>query len=68
MVLSSINLLCSYINGSSTPPGDQEKVQTMHVYEINELDRESPAYLRLSQKQVENALGDLVPFTNKAIN
>jgi hypothetical protein len=35
------------------------------VYEINERDRESPAYLRLSAKQTENALGDLVPFTNK---
>ncbi|XP_042382096.1 allene oxide cyclase, chloroplastic-like [Zingiber officinale] len=40
------------------------KVQEMHVYEINELDRNSPAYLRLSQKEV-NSLGDLVPFTNK---
>lgn len=36
----------------------------MYVYEINERDRESPAYLRLSQKSV-NSLGDLVPFTNK---
>jgi hypothetical protein len=41
------------------------KVQELHVYEINERDRESPAYLRLSAKQTENALGDLVPFTNK---
>ncbi|XP_006650236.1 allene oxide cyclase, chloroplastic [Oryza brachyantha] len=41
------------------------KVQEMYVYEINERDRESPAYLRLSAKQTENALGDLVPFTNK---
>nr|AFP87550.1 allene oxide cyclase 4 [Oryza sativa Indica Group] len=41
------------------------KVQEMFVYEINERDRESPAYLRLSAKQTENALGDLVPFTNK---
>ncbi|KAK9676150.1 hypothetical protein RND81_11G057900 [Saponaria officinalis] len=40
------------------------KVQELYVYEINERDRESPAYLRLSQKQV-NSLGDLVPFTNK---
>ncbi|KAF3788951.1 Allene oxide cyclase 4 [Nymphaea thermarum] len=39
-------------------------VQELHVYEINERDRRSPAYLRLSQKQV-NSLGDLVPFTNK---
>jgi len=34
------------------------------VYEINERDRGSPAYLRLSQKSV-NSLGDLVPFSNK---
>ncbi|KAL5218722.1 hypothetical protein ABZP36_019406 [Zizania latifolia] len=44
------------------------KVQELHVYEINERDRESPAYLRLSAKQTENALGDLVPFTNKVYN
>ncbi|RRT40182.1 hypothetical protein B296_00058679, partial [Ensete ventricosum] len=41
------------------------KVQELCVYEINERDRGSPAYLRLSQKQV-NSLGDLVPFSNKA--
>jgi hypothetical protein len=41
------------------------KVQELYVYELNERDRESPAYLRLSAKQSENALGDLVPFTNK---
>ncbi|XP_050230517.1 allene oxide cyclase, chloroplastic-like [Mercurialis annua] len=40
------------------------KVQELCVYEINERDRGSPAYLRLSQKQV-NSLGDLVPFSNK---
>lgn len=40
------------------------KVQELHIYEINDLDRGSPAYLRLSQKPV-NSLGDLVPFTNK---
>ncbi|EXB53999.1 Allene oxide cyclase 4 [Morus notabilis] len=40
------------------------KVQELHVYEINERDRGSPAFLKLSQKQV-NSLGDLVPFTNK---
>ncbi|KAE8660830.1 Allene oxide cyclase 2 [Hibiscus syriacus] len=45
---------------NSTP----EKVQEMHVYEMNERDRGSPAYLRLSQKSV-NSLGDLVPFSNK---
>jgi allene oxide cyclase len=40
-------------------------VEELYVYELNERDRESPAYLRLSAKQTENALGDLVPFTNK---
>ncbi|KAL2551830.1 Allene oxide cyclase 4 [Forsythia ovata] len=40
------------------------KIQELHVYEINERDRGSPAYLRLSQKTV-NTLGDLVPFSNK---
>ncbi|XP_009395977.2 allene oxide cyclase, chloroplastic [Musa acuminata AAA Group] len=40
------------------------KVQELSVYEINERDRGSPVYLRLSQKEV-NCLGDLVPFSNK---
>ncbi|CAL0317358.1 unnamed protein product [Lupinus luteus] len=40
------------------------KVQELSVYEMNERDRGSPAYLRLSQKS-ENSLGDLVPFSNK---
>ncbi|KAG9158700.1 hypothetical protein Leryth_023481 [Lithospermum erythrorhizon] len=40
------------------------KVQELYVYEINERDRGSPAYLRLSKKEV-NTLGDLVPFSNK---
>ncbi|CAH9062474.1 unnamed protein product [Cuscuta europaea] len=40
------------------------KVQELCVYEINERDRRSPAYLRLSYNKV-NSLGDLVPFTNK---
>ncbi|KAI6691580.1 hypothetical protein NL676_028408 [Syzygium grande] len=46
--------------GDSTPG----KVQELHVYEINERDRGSPAILKLSQKPV-NSLGDLVPFSNK---
>lgn len=54
--------LCAAPKATSAPSGD---VQLLHVYEINERDRESPAYLRFSKKQVENALGDLVPFTNK---
>ncbi|KAK2971538.1 hypothetical protein RJ640_017907 [Escallonia rubra] len=40
------------------------KVQELCVYEINERDRGSPAFLKLSQKPV-NSLGDLVPFSNK---
>ncbi|KAK7316205.1 hypothetical protein VNO77_35041 [Canavalia gladiata] len=46
------------------PSSDSAKVQELSVYEINERDRGSPAYLRLSQKTV-NSLGDLVPFSNK---
>ncbi|KAK2397042.1 allene oxide cyclase, chloroplastic [Trifolium repens] len=42
----------------------EAKVQEIFVYEINERDRGSPAYLRLSQK-LTNSLGDLVPFSNK---
>ncbi|URD96870.1 allene oxide cyclase [Musa troglodytarum] len=43
------------------PPSDSgpNKVQELCVYEINERDRGSPAYLRLSQKEV-NFLGDLL--------
>ncbi|KAF6143785.1 hypothetical protein GIB67_016706 [Kingdonia uniflora] len=40
------------------------KIQELSVYEINELDRGSPAYLHLSQKEV-HTIGDLVPFSNK---
>nr|WVH45696.1 alleneoxidecyclase [Betula platyphylla] len=47
-------------SGSARPT----KVHELYVYEINERDRGSPAYLRLSQKSV-NSLGDLVPLTNK---
>lgn len=39
--------------------------QELNVYEFNERDRGSPAYLRLSNKPV-NSLGDLVIFSNKA--
>ncbi|WCJ25408.1 Allene oxide cyclase chloroplastic [Euphorbia peplus] len=39
-------------------------IQELSVYEMNERDRQSPAYLRLSQKTV-NSIGDLVPFSNK---
>lgn len=44
----------------STPP----KVQELHVYELNEGDRNSPAVLKLGKKP-ELCLGDLIPFTNK---
>ncbi|XVF31570.1 hypothetical protein REPUB_Repub17cG0002000 [Reevesia pubescens] len=57
----------SFICKSQAIPSDNStpnKVQELHVYEINERDRGSPAYLRLSQKPV-NCLGDLVPFSNK---
>ncbi|CAI8595639.1 unnamed protein product [Vicia faba] len=40
------------------------KVQELFVYEMNERDRGSPAYLKLSQRPM-NSLGDLVPFSNK---
>ncbi|KAL6184318.1 hypothetical protein ACLB2K_045720 [Fragaria x ananassa] len=51
----------------SSPSSETErstKVQELNVYEINERDRGSPAFLKLSQKPV-NSLGDLVPFSNK---
>lgn len=51
-------------NAASAQGPPSGSVQELHVYEINELDRGSPAYLRLSQKPVNN-LGDLVPFSNK---
>ncbi|CAM8979151.1 unnamed protein product [Rhodiola kirilowii] len=40
------------------------RVQELCVYEINERDRSSPAYLNLSKNET-HSLGDLVPFTNK---
>nr|AAU11327.1 allene oxide cyclase [Hyoscyamus niger] len=49
---------------SSSTDSTTTKVQELSVYELNEHDRGSPAYLRLSQKNV-NSLGDLVPFSNK---
>ncbi|KAJ8494038.1 hypothetical protein OPV22_015759 [Ensete ventricosum] len=63
---SAINVSLSSTNHASLESGGRPaaKVQEMCVYEINELDRNSPAYLRLSQKDV-NSLGDLVPFSNK---
>lgn len=48
----------------SSDSRSSSKVQEVHLYEINERDRGSPAYLRLSQKTV-NSIGDIVPFSNK---
>ncbi|KAJ4707130.1 Allene oxide cyclase [Melia azedarach] len=48
----------------ASPADDPRPIQELYMYEINERDRGSPAYLRLSQKPV-NSLGDLVPFSNK---
>lgn len=59
-VNSTTSFSCKAQADSRTPT----KVQELCVYEINERDRGSPAYLRLSQKTV-NSLGDLVPFSNK---
>ncbi|OVA05031.1 Allene oxide cyclase [Macleaya cordata] len=52
------------VTATKTESPKPTKVQELHVYEINERDRGSPAYLRLSKKEV-NSLGDLVPFSNK---
>ncbi|KAM5567643.1 allene oxide cyclase, chloroplastic-like [Rosa sericea] len=49
---------------TAEPSSRPTKVQELNVYEMNERDRGSPAYLRLSKKEV-NSLGDLVPFSNK---
>ncbi|CAI8594150.1 unnamed protein product [Vicia faba] len=49
---------------SQAEPSETVKVQELCVYEINERDRGSPAYLPFSKKDV-NSLGDLVPFSNK---
>ncbi|MQL75404.1 hypothetical protein Taro_007763 [Colocasia esculenta] len=35
------------------------------MYKMYKRDRERPAHLLPSRRQVENALGDLVPFANK---
>lgn len=54
---------------------DTATKQTFTVYELNEFDRDSPAFLELSRQSVNKidpetgahikALGDQVPFTNK---
>ncbi|KAG5527909.1 hypothetical protein RHGRI_028737 [Rhododendron griersonianum] len=67
LTTSSATATRSFTCKSQSNPSDASrpsKVQELFVYEINERDRGSPAYLRLSQKTV-NSLGDLVPFSNK---
>ncbi|NP_001311907.1 allene oxide cyclase 4, chloroplastic-like [Nicotiana tabacum] len=59
---NSKSFYCKSQSGSTD--SSTTKVQELSVYELNERDRGSPAYLRLSQKNV-NSLGDLVPFSNK---
>ncbi|XP_059655548.1 allene oxide cyclase, chloroplastic-like [Cornus florida] len=62
----TITTTAFFFNNCKTKPDSSRptKVQELCVYELNERDRDSPAYLRLSQKPV-NSLGDLVPLTNK---
>ncbi|KAL2519127.1 Allene oxide cyclase 4 [Abeliophyllum distichum] len=62
----SISTKAFFWNIFKTKPDSSRstKVQELYVYEINERDRGSPAYLKLSKKEV-NSLGDLVPFSNK---
>ncbi|PWA35709.1 allene oxide cyclase [Artemisia annua] len=65
--VSSGNRRSFSVKSQSTSPSESSRPTKVHelcVYEINERDRGSPAYLRLGQKPV-NSLGDLVPFTNK---
>ncbi|KAL5726317.1 allene-oxide cyclase [Ranunculus cassubicifolius] len=67
--ITTKSLVFSTKKGTQTPRASLDssrptKVQELSVYEINERDRGSPAYLRLSKKEV-NSLGDLVPFSNK---
>ncbi|GAA0139603.1 hypothetical protein Leryth_015056 [Lithospermum erythrorhizon] len=54
----------TYNNEPTSSDSESTKVQELYVYEINELDRDSPAYLRLSGKII-SSIGDLVPFSNK---
>ncbi|GJT06174.1 allene oxide cyclase, chloroplastic-like protein [Tanacetum coccineum] len=65
--VSSVNIRSFSVKSQSTNSSESSRPTKVHelcVYEINERDRGSPAYLRLGQKPV-NSLGDLVPFTNK---
>ncbi|XP_058179176.1 allene oxide cyclase, chloroplastic-like [Rhododendron vialii] len=58
------SFICKSQSNNRPDASTPTKIQELYVYEINERDRGSPAYLRLSQKPV-NSLGDLVPFSNK---
>ncbi|KAJ4829337.1 hypothetical protein Tsubulata_015457 [Turnera subulata] len=56
-----------FSNCKSESPSESKKtanVQELHVYEINELDRDGPAVLPLS-KTPQNLLAKLVPLTKK---
>ncbi|XP_038906629.1 allene oxide cyclase, chloroplastic-like [Benincasa hispida] len=66
-ITSNNSTITSLLFNKSKPVSDSPKsakVQEMFAYEINERDRGSPAFLKLSKK-AENSLGDLVPFSNK---
>ncbi|CAN6575609.1 unnamed protein product [Malus baccata var. baccata] len=66
-VLKASSFTCESQANPSTETDERpgsEVPQVLHVYEINERDRGSPVYLRLSGKEV-HSLGDLVPLTNK---
>ncbi|OIV97643.1 hypothetical protein TanjilG_12400 [Lupinus angustifolius] len=56
---SSVQRKSSFSCRSQAEPIDTEKVQELTVYEINERDRGSPVYLRLSHKPF-NSLGDIL--------
>eukprot|EP00262_Sarcandra_glabra_P022013 TRINITY_DN952_c0_g3_i1.p1 TRINITY_DN952_c0_g3~~TRINITY_DN952_c0_g3_i1.p1 ORF type:complete len:282 (-),score=14.44 TRINITY_DN952_c0_g3_i1:293-1036(-) len=58
------NQITRTLSTTVTACSKPSNVQEFYVYEINERDRGSPVYLRLSQKST-NSLGDLVPFSNK---
>ncbi|ESQ32914.1 hypothetical protein EUTSA_v10004824mg [Eutrema salsugineum] len=51
-------------NSGNTEISRPSKVQELNVYELNELDRDSPKILK-NAMSLTFGLGDLVPFTNK---
>ncbi|XP_002986761.2 allene oxide cyclase 4, chloroplastic [Selaginella moellendorffii] len=56
---------CFFGSFSRDKAQQPREVQTLSVYEINELDRGSPVLLKGDKAKPTNALGDLVPFSNK---